>query len=61
MEFSSGELLYISECLISYQSVLLDIRKNTFGSMSDAITAQIEKISEINNRIIKGEKDGKAD
>ena len=57
MEFNNDELEFISNCLISYQSVLIDMNKKSFGSVNEAMNEQIQKIAEINNKLVEIRKD----
>lgn len=52
MDLNNEELIFISECLISYQAALLNVRKLTFGSINDAANEQVSKISKLNTKIM---------
>ena len=52
MELTKEEVLFISNCLIAYQSELSGTSKATFGCVSDAITEQVAKISELNTKLL---------
>ena len=52
MEFTKEELMFMSECLISYQAALLNVRKLTFGSLNDATSEQVSIISKLNTKIM---------
>ena len=50
MELTKEEVLFISNCLIAYQAELRNT--STFGCVSDAITEQVAKISELNTKLL---------
>ena len=52
MKLTKEETLFISNCLIAYQAHLLGASKTTFGCVSDAVTGQVTKISELNTKLL---------
>lgn len=49
--FTKEELVFMSECLISYQAMLLNVSKCTFGDLSTECHKNIRKLSELNTKL----------
>lgn len=52
VHFDDEDKNFISDCLLSYQEVLVKMQGKTFGAVSDALQEQISKIADINRKIV---------
>ena len=49
--FTKEELVFMADCLISYQAMLLNVSKYTFGNLGTECHKNINRIAELNSKL----------